>query len=230
MKKIILFVLFSLNNNFIQSAARKPINPPQASASTPSFQDLKNLFETTRFNPRAFNTIFPAVKGTLTLDQIATITRLNSNQKSEWATNIAKILEKLYTQKRQGCVDRSSLEDSLEQEQSSFAALNQLLSDPSSFIKKLEISDKKLTCEEIETLKANNLLGFNDPDIKAALQRLLDTKLAQMLSSLQESLQESREEPLSESSERAVIAEQSTLTPDQLKDLQDALNQSFLTE
>ena len=212
MKKIILFVLFSLNNNFIQSAARKPITPPQASASTPSFQDLKNLFETTRLDTGAFNTIFPAVRGSLTLDQIATITRLNSNQKSKWATNIAKILEKLDTEKRQGYVDRSSLEDSLEQEQSSFAALNQLLSDPSSFIKKLGISYKKLTCEEIETLIANNLLGLNDSDIEAALQ---------------ESLQKSREERFSESSGRAVIAQQSTLTPDQLEDLQDALNQSF---
>ena len=230
MKKIILFVLFSLNNNFIQSAARKPINPTQASASTPTFQDLKNLFKTTRLDTGAFNTIFPAVRGSLTLPQIDTIRRLNSNQKSKWATNIAKILEKLDTEKRQGCVDRSSLQDSLEQKQSSFAALNELLSDPSSFIEKLGISDKKLTCEEIETLKANNLLGFNDSDIEAALQRLLDTKLAQMLSSLQESLQESREERFSESSERAVIAQQSTLTPDQLKDLQDALNQSFLTE
>ncbi len=214
MKKIILFVLFSLNNNFIQSAARKPINAPQASASTPSFQDLKNLFETTRLDPGAFNTIFRAVRGSLTLDQIATITRLNSNQKSQWATNIAKILEKLDTKKRQGCVDRSSLQDSLEQKQSSFAALNELLSDPSSFIEALKISSRKLTPEDIATLKANNLLGFNDSDIEAALQTLQDTKHAQMLSSLQES----REEPL------AVIAQQSTLTPDQLEDLKDALS------
>lgn len=145
---------------------------------------------------------------------------MNSNQKSKWATNIEKILKKLDTEKRQGCVDRSSLENSLEQEQSSFAALNQLLSDPSSFIEALKISSRKLTPEDIAMLKANNLLGFNDPDIEAALQTLQDTKHAQMLSSLQES----REEPLSESSGRAVIAQQSTLTPDQLEDLQDALS------
>jgi len=224
MKKIILFVLFSLNNNFIQSAARKPITPPQASASAPTFQDLKKLFETTRFDARAFNTIFPAVRGSLTLPQIDTIRRLNSNQKSKWATNTGKILEKLDTEKRQGCVDKSSLENSLEQEQSLFEKLNQLLSDPSSFIKQLKTSRRNLTPEDIETLKANNLLGLNDSDIAAALQKLLDTEHAETLILLQESLQEPREEPLQESLERAVIAREPTLTPGQLEDLQDALS------
>lgn len=41
MKKIILFVLFSLNNNFIQSAARKPINPLKHQQALQAFKILK---------------------------------------------------------------------------------------------------------------------------------------------------------------------------------------------
>lgn len=224
MKKIILSVLFSLNNNSIQSAAKKPINPPQASAKTPSFQDLKNLFETTRLDTKAFNTIFPQIKDGLTLDQINTIKRLNSNQKSRWVTNIAKTLEALADQKKQSDVDSSSLQDSLEQEQGSFARLNELLSDPEVFIKRLRKSHAKITNPEIETLMYNNRLGFCDPEIEDALNRILQQRNTEMLSSLQESLQESTQGPSPEPSERALITQEPGLTAGQLQDLADALN------
>jgi hypothetical protein len=221
MKKIILFLLSILSNQYIQSA--NALSPQLLSVKKrPNFESLKSLFGTTRFDRREFNAIFPQIKDDLTLDQIDTIRRLNGNQKSRWTKKIAEILEKLDTQKRQGPVDSSSLQDSLEQEQGSFVRLNESLSDPEAFIKIL--GRGKLTFEEIESLQANNRLGLNFSEIEDALNKILQQRNAEMLSSLQESLQESTQGPSPEPLQRAIIAAQEPgLTPQQSQDLADAL-------